>query len=658
MSELYQWEKQINAKPKHRLSAFSPDFGAKVITRDKKGHAEAVEINIYTGDYRKSLYVIGPFNKWGEALDMKPYKLESKGDGYQSVILSKGEFKHKTPYLMIDSGVVKRDPATTYFDKEGRSVFWDFKDPNSYSMKHNSPSRKNRSVRILQSDLHGLISHFRSTKSGELGHEVPLDQNYRFISESGVIEKIASLGFNAIQFLPVSQSIDGGKWSFRYLVPYLFAINNSWGTPDEFAEMVDNFHKQGISVILDHVISHVPNQRFRLFDIPNRKIGIHRWTAAGGEQTYLGDDTSWGTKRYRFDNATVRRFIVQSAIKIMSDYGIDGYRVDNVDGILRHGENGDGSYRDGGRELLRELNQGVYDYDPLCYMHFESHYFSGENAKLLTLDLDTSPRALGATAYTSSRLTHFFHQEFMPKSAESISPWQVKDIIDEKEWGMSNSTVADFHNHDAAAGLMSMRATGSYAYDALILNDPSLHFHAVGKIKVMEALISFGMEGRTLDLLQTHLLQTGTFEHDSTIHWANEQVPASNAMLNYKSKVNEIMEDSAFWFESTSERKYINIDAESKSLVIYRKSLQSRKYVIFVNMSSTMLFDFQIPVESSGDWRLVMNSDSFEYAGSGQAYIPEELITVKTSQFEFYSHALEMGSIPPYAVLVFAQDKS
>jgi hypothetical protein len=64
--------------------------------------------------------------------------------------------------------------------------------------------------------------------------------------------------------------------------------------------------------------------------------------------------------------------------------------------------------------------------------------------------------------------------------------------------------------------------------------EPSNHHHAIGKIKVMEAYISFCMEGRTLDLVQTFLLQPGTFEHDSSIRWYLTFNPVNRHLLNYK----------------------------------------------------------------------------------------------------------------------------
>jgi 1,4-alpha-glucan branching enzyme len=240
----------------------------------------------------------------------------------------------------------------------------------------------------------------------------------------------------------------------------------------------------------------------------------------------------------------------------------------------------------------------------------------------------------------------------MPKSADEISPWKLQHIIEEKEWGDSNSTVADFHNHDAAAGLMSGRATGSYAYDALILKKPDLHYHAVGKIKVMESIISLLCEGRTLDLLQTHFLQTGTFEHDSSIHWYLDQLEANRGVLEFKKSINHILDIPAFWPVNVSNRKVINIDEKSKSLTVVRSS-KEEDYVVFINIASFMQFDFKIPVPKKGKYELILNSDMQKFAGSGRTNFNNVFNSEQVNQFEYFNYGLNITTVPPYAIFIW-----
>lgn len=647
-----------------RKHSFDRKFGTIVISRNSNKTANEVKFSIYVNDPNKSVYLIGPFNDWGKK-DLNNFKLEVLESGFQTLTTDK--IKHKEPYLYavfnsqntehkISDSQILRDVASFAFDDKGNSIFWDFDDPTSYKKNYEGPDTLHRATSVLQTDLPGLVSNwFKFDKNMPNTSEYEKDL-FTYIKECGVIKKVSEIGFNTIQFLPVAQSIDGDNWKFRYLVPYPFAVHKNWGNPDSFMAMVDEFHKYGIAVVVDLILSHCPHVKYNIFGLNGEDVGPHKWLTQWNESTFLQDYTPWGSMRFRYGDENVRRYLTESALHYSSTYGVDGFRIDNVDGILRLGDHGQGDERAYGRQFLRELISSVYDVNPLALIHLESHYFYGDNAKMLVHPQALNDRALGATAYNSSRITYYFHKELMPKSAQEISIWTFENIREEKEWGASNSTIADFHNHDAAAGLMHGRATGSYAYDALILKNPSLHFHAVGKIKIMEAFIAFGCEGRILDLLQTFLLQQGTFEHDSSIHWnlLNEN-PESLKVVNYKKEINKLLERPAFWVENTLYRQFVNVDETNKILVIRRidKTQDSNEdYYILINMSSVTLHDYAVGIDKKGTYKVVFDGDADFFAGTNTSNLQKEYECNNSNQFAHFSWEIKLGTIAPYQVLV------
>ncbi len=660
----YQWEYlHDNQTPTKKLSEWQSRFGPVVTDRDSKGNCKKVKFQLLIDNKNIDAYIIGSFNNWENDIEkLSDYKLKTDEHGnFGEIVLDGISHKEEYKYLIFDRKAGKKmiieDPAASYFTDEGNSVFWDFEDSSCYKLKFPLINNFNRSTKIMQTDLPGLISHF-ANKEGVCGKDVKQKDYYKFICESGVIEEIKKLGFNAIQFLPFAQSIDGDNWKLRYLVPFQFAIQKNWGNPDDFAQMIDEFHKQEICVIGDFVLGHLPDRDFQIFGQSFKEHGIHIWKKADSTDLYLKDETSWGTKRIDFDNSLVREFFISSVIHFMKHYRIDGFRIDNVDGIIRYGDNGDGDERENGRTFLRELNSTIYAYNPCALVHFEAHYYYEDNAKMLVAPLNSDSRALGATAYNSSRITYYFHTKYMFLASDENSIWKIKHIMDEKEWGKSNSTVADFHNHDAAAGLMDMRCTGSYAYDSLLAINPHNHVHAIGKIKVMEAIISFGCEGRTLDLLQTFLLQSGTFEHDTSIWWHLTFNEINKAVVNYKRKVNSIMDDSAFWPSSVNNREYLNIDDKNKVIVIERSSKVEGKesnYVIVINFASWNLHSYRVGLKSNKDYKVVFNSDEMQYGGFGITNFGEKLENKKSRSFELLDREVEINTLPGYGVLVLKE---
>lgn len=654
MSALYQWEKLVDKKPEKDISSWESDFGP-VVTKREDGKAEEVRFKVLVDNPETQVYLVGPFNDWGNK-DLEQYRLENDDYNIFAEIKSSA-VKHKEAYkFYVKHGhkeIFMQDPAGHYFDDDGNTIFWDFDDPSAYQLKHDFIDTINRSTRVLQTDMPGLILHWADSQ-GRCGRDIEQKEYFRFIAESGILEHVKKLGFNTIQFLPFAQSIDGDNWKFRYLVPFQFAIQKNWGTPDEFRMMIDKCHELGIAVIGDFVIGHLPFKKYMVFGQDGEKNGIQQWYNRHGQRLYMKEETPWGTMRVDFDNKYIRQFIISSCLHFLQKYRVDGLRIDNVDGIIRYGDNGEGEERPNGRNFLRELNKTLYSYNPSTLTHFESHYFHGDNAKMLVVPFEEDDRALGATAYNSSRMTYYFHTEFMPKAVEEVTPWKFKNITLEKEWGQSNSTIADFHNHDAAAGLMPMRCTGSYAYDAMTVKQPDNHIHAVGKIKVMEAIISFACEGRTLDLAQTFLLQTGTFEHDSSIKWFLAFNQVNNNTLEYKKQINKIMEDEAFWPVNIKHRKFLNIDDQNKMMVIQRASDKS-KYVIAINLSSWTHHDYKIGLETKKNYEVVFNSDLFDYAGFGLISFPKVLQNQPSDNFELLEREVVLPKVAPYHVVVLRE---
>lgn len=653
----YQWESMIYREDVSRKTSFNHKFGTTIISRNKDKTANEVKFSIYVNDPHKEIFLIGPFNDWGKSKDINNFKLESHESGFQTITTT--NIKHKTPYLFLvkkdGHQDLLRDIASFAFDDEGNSLFWDFQDPSCYKKQYAGPDTLHRATKIIQTDLPGLVSNWFKFEDFPNTQEFSGDL-FTYIKECGVIEKIAELGFNTIQFLPLAQSIDGDNWKFRYLVPYPFAVHKDWGTPDSFMAMVDEFHKHGIAVMIDLILSHCPHIDYKIFGFNGEDVGPHKCLTQWNEPTFLQDYTPWGSMRFRYGDENVRRYLTESALHYSTTYGIDGFRIDNVDGILRLGDHGQGDERAFGRQFMRELIASVYDVNPMALIHLESHYFYGDNAKMLVHPQGLSDRAIGATAYNSSRLTYYFHKEVMPKSADQISIWRFENIREEKEWGASNSTIADFHNHDAAAGLMHGRATGSYAYDALILKNPAVHFHAIGKIKIMESIIAFGTEGRILDLLQTFLLQQGTFEHDSSIHWdLLKNNSESKKVVNFKKEINSLLEKPAFWVENTLYRQYVNVDETNKVLVIRRidkTQNTDEDYYIVINLSADHKNNYSIGVEKNSLYVPVFNSDLEIYAGTNNSHLEKEYQANKSSQFAHFSWEINFEYIAPYQIII------
>lgn len=138
-----------------------------------------------------------------------------------------------------------------------------------------------------------------------------------FASAIERLEELVQLGVTAIELMPLNQF--AGRWNWGYDGVDWFAVQQSYGTPDDFRRFVDAAHRAGLAVIVDVVYNHF-----------------------GPEGNYLGDFGSYVSSRHTTvwgaapnlddarDSREMRRFVVANAIFWLDEYHVDGLRVDAI----------------------------------------------------------------------------------------------------------------------------------------------------------------------------------------------------------------------------------------------------------------------------------------------------------------------------------------
>jgi len=140
---------------------------------------------------------------------------------------------------------------------------------------------------------------------------------------AAVIPRLAnlrSLGVTAIEIMPVAQFPGDRNWGYDGVG--LYAVQNTYGGPDGLRALVDAAHSVGLAVILDVVYNHVGPEG--------------NYLDAFGPYFTEKYTTPWG-RALNYDDADsdeVRRFVVDNALHWITEYHIDGLRLDAVHGIF------------------------------------------------------------------------------------------------------------------------------------------------------------------------------------------------------------------------------------------------------------------------------------------------------------------------------------
>ena len=133
--------------------------------------------------------------------------------------------------------------------------------------------------------------------------------------------ELAELGISAIEIMPVAEFPGARGWGYDGV--YLSAAQSSYGGPEGLLSLVRAAHDAGLAVILDVVYNHVGAS------------GVRALKSFG---PYLTDtyETPWG-QAINYDGEDcdpVREWVLQSATGWVSDFGIDGLRLDAIHAIF------------------------------------------------------------------------------------------------------------------------------------------------------------------------------------------------------------------------------------------------------------------------------------------------------------------------------------
>lgn len=182
------------------------------------------------------------------------------------------------------------------------------------------------------------------------------------------LPELIELGITAVEIMPVAQS--PGRWNWGYDGVDLFAVRNTYGTPDDFRAFVDECHRSGLAVILDVVYNHL-----------------------GPEGNYLSEfgpyfsdrhHTPWGDA-FNYDGSEsehVRQFIIDNAVYWLEDFHLDGLRLDAVHCM----------YDDSSPDILDAIRHRVSQ--QAANVGWPVHLFAETNAynhELLTPDQNRAP---------------------------------------------------------------------------------------------------------------------------------------------------------------------------------------------------------------------------------------------------------------------------
>lgn len=138
---------------------------------------------------------------------------------------------------------------------------------------------------------------------------------------------IAALGANAILLSPVTAASAG---DFGYAVTDELRLRRRFGSRAQLRSLIDAAHARGLRVFLDMAANHLSDDSpyYRDAQRRGRRSPYYDWFERDGSGRALHYFDWTHLKNLNYGNPAVRRYVVAAFSRWLTDYQVDGFRLD------------------------------------------------------------------------------------------------------------------------------------------------------------------------------------------------------------------------------------------------------------------------------------------------------------------------------------------
>ena len=304
--------------------------------------------------------VVGDFNDWsGTAMK------RTRGGVWEALLKGVRRFDgYKFRITTADGRVLyKSDPYALHSEThEGTNskVF----PLSAIKVNDEAYSEKLKKKNIYASPMNIYEAHIGSWRRYPDGNPY----SYRKFADE-IVPYLKKMRYTHLELMGAAEYPFDGSWGYQ--VTGYFAPTSRYGTPDDFAYLVEKLHKNNIGIIIDWVPGHFPKNETGLSEFDGQPLYEPK-------DPLRREHKEWGTCCFDYGRGEVQTFLCSNALMWLDVYKVDGLRVDAVARMLYldYGRK-DGEWspnRFGGREneeavaFLKKLNTAVFARHPQALM--------------------------------------------------------------------------------------------------------------------------------------------------------------------------------------------------------------------------------------------------------------------------------------------------
>ena len=427
--------------------------------------------------------------------------------------------------------------------------------------------------------------------------------NYREFAKE-IVKYVHNMGYTHIELMGIAEHPFDGSWGYQ--VTGYFAPTSRYGTPEDFAWMINYLHKNKVGVILDWVPAHFPKDAHGLADFD----GVPEYEYADPR---MGEHPDWGTKIFDFGKNEVKNFLISNALFWIEHFHIDGLRVDAVASILYldYGKK-DGEWvpnEFGGNknlqavEFFKHLNSVVLGRNPGAVMIAE------ESTAWPKVTGEVEDDGLGFSLKWNMGWMHDF-TEYM-----KLDPLFRKGAHYNMTFAMSYAYSEKYIlvlSHDEVVHLKC----------SMINKMPGLGWEKFENLKAAYAFM-MGHSGKKLLFMGQDFAQLREWSEKRELDW---YLLAEKEHQQMQSWVRDLLHlyrrRKAFYEQDNTWEgfEWINADDRDRSIYSFVRHAKGGKQNLLFVISFTPVArdDYRVGVPKRKQYRLILDSDEEKYGGTGK----------------------------------------
>ncbi len=458
---------------------------------------------------------------------------------------------------------------------------------------------------------------------------------YREFAESAT-KYMKEMGYTHIELMGIAEHPFDGSWGYQ--VTGYYAPTSRYGSPEDFAYMINYFHKNKIGVILDWVPAHFPRDAHGLANFD----GTPTYEYADPKK---GEHPDWGTKIFDYGKAEVQNFLIANALFWIEHFHVDGLRVDAVASML---------YLDYGKEdgqWIANQYGGNQNLEAIEFFKHMNSVILGKHPGVMMIAEESTawPKVTGKPEDDGLGFSLKWNMGWMHDFTEymKLDPYFRKGAHYNMTFAMSYAYSENYIlvlSHDEVVHLKC----------SMLNKMPGLGFDKFANLKAAYAFM-IGHSGKKLLFMGQDFAQLQEWSEARELDWYLLAEEPHQQLQNFTKALLQLYRKNKALYECDTEPcgfEWINADDRDRSIYSFmRHSKDGKKNLLFVcNFTPMAREDYRVGVPKAKQYKLIINSDEKQFGGTG-AERPTVYKAVKQEcdgrEFSF------AYNLPAYGVAVF-----